>query len=90
MTNIDKFFKDGKLKVIPRKEKNKLEILDYYYNLLTKLNVSVFSEKEINHIISESYSDYAIIRRYLVDYGYIKRDKYGKEYWLDASKQSNI
>lgn len=41
---------------------------------------SVFTEKEVNAFLAEIYDDYAILRRYLVDYGYLSRDQYGLEY----------
>ncbi len=35
---------------------------------------STFTEKEVNAFLAEFYDDYAVLRRYLVDYGYLSRD----------------
>ncbi|MBK0348608.1 DUF2087 domain-containing protein [Aerococcaceae bacterium zg-ZJ1578] len=83
MENIEKYLKGGKLKVIPRKEKNKIEIFQFFAETLKKQPQETFTEKELNQIIAEIYDDYAIIRRYLVDYGFLVRDDYGKEYRLN-------
>ena len=34
--------------------------------------------KEVNQRLREIYEDYALLRRYLVDYQYLERDKFGK------------
>ncbi|HEX9062442.1 MAG TPA: DUF2087 domain-containing protein, partial [Clostridia bacterium] len=41
-----------------------------------------YSEKELNHIIKEIYEDFATIRRYLIEYGFMERTNDCKEYWL--------
>ncbi len=41
-----------------------------------------YTEKEVNEIIREIYHDFAEIRRYLIEYGYMDRTKDGKEYWI--------
>ena len=78
-----KYFKNGKLRLIPRKEKNKLEVLNYFKQVLMAQEKESFSEKEVNAIIGDIYDDYAIIRRYLVDYGYLLRDDYGRLYQIN-------
>jgi hypothetical protein len=76
---VHRFFnKEGKLINIPRKKQAKLEIF-------TKISQSfeeekVYSEKEVNQILQMFYEDFAILRRYLVDYGFLKRDLYGTAY----------
>lgn len=77
--NIDNFFKNGKLSVIPRKKRAKEELL---YILASKFQYDKnYSEKEVNDILIKIYDDYALLRRYLVDTGYLKRDIYGRHYW---------
>ena len=39
-----------------------------------------YTEKEVNQRLREIYEDYALLRRYLVDYQYLERDKFGKIY----------
>ncbi|HFI0835769.1 TPA: DUF2087 domain-containing protein [Streptococcus suis] len=75
----EKFFRDGKLIVIPKKLKSKQVLFAYLQEELAEKG-SVFTEKEVNAFLAEIYDDYAILRRYLVDYGYLTRDDYGREY----------
>lgn len=79
MSNIEeRFFKNNKLERIPKKEKDKIELFNIIIEKFDK-NVE-YTETEINDILKELYSDYAILRRYMVDYEYLTRDMYGKRY----------
>ena len=78
VNNIDKYFKDEKLIMIPKKLASKLEIFSFFYDLFDE--DKSYSGQEINDIIKNYYPDYAIIRRYLVDYKFIGRDDFGKVY----------
>ncbi|GIQ65520.1 transcriptional regulator [Paenibacillus cisolokensis] len=69
-----------KLKSFPPKEKKKLVILAKITELFEYGRT--YSEKEINEIIGGVYDDFAVIRRYLVDYGFMARTADGKQYWL--------
>ncbi|WP_339099663.1 DUF2087 domain-containing protein [Candidatus Enterococcus lemimoniae] len=73
-----KFFKNRILQQIPKKEKNKIKVLNFFWNQFEF--ETVYTELEINKIIKKHYSDFSLIRRYLVDYRFLKRDSYGKEY----------
>lgn len=69
-----------KLKLFPRKEKKKIVIL-------TKITEKfqdgrTYSEKEVNEILSSIYEDYVTLRRYLIEYGFMKRDQDCTNYWL--------
>ncbi|WP_216650305.1 DUF2087 domain-containing protein [Fundicoccus ignavus] len=83
LKRIERYFKEGKLTVFPRKEKNKLDVLQYFVQLIESKGEGPFTEKEINAIISDVYGDYSTIRRALVDYGYLLRDDYGAAYRLN-------
>lgn len=77
--DITVFFKDGRLQVIPRKQKAKEALLDA---LIGRFEFGRdYSEKEVNEILAAVYDDYAILRRYLVDTGRLERDPYGQHYW---------
>lgn len=77
--DITVFFKDGRLQVIPRKQKAKEALLDA---LIGHFEFGRdYSEKEVNEILAAVYDDYAILRRYLVDTGRLERDPYGQHYW---------
>jgi hypothetical protein len=45
-----------------------------------------YTEKEINELLKDIYSDYASLRRYLVEFSLIDRHKDGSLYWV--KKQS--
>ena len=69
-----------KLKTFSRKEKKKVIILS---KIAEQLDPSKrYSEVELNTVLKSIYKDYAVIRRYLVDYGFLERTKDSKEYWL--------
>ena len=74
-----KYFKNDKLMMIPKKEKNKILVLQIVLEMLKEKSLE-FTEKELNEAIKEIYSDYSLIRRYLVDYKFLERDNYGKMY----------
>lgn len=80
-----KFFKNDKLMMIPKKEKNKLFVLQIVLEMLKAKSLE-FTEKELNEAIKEIYSDYSLIRRYLVDYKFLERDNYGRIYKIVGEK----
>ena len=69
-----------RLKTFPRKEKKKIIILTKISEQLEK--GKRYTEKELNQILKGIYEDYVVIRRYLVDYGFMERTNDCKEYWL--------
>ena len=80
-----KYFKNDKLMMIPKKEKNKLLVLRIVLERLKAKSLE-FTEKELNEAIKEIYSDYSLIRRYLVDYKFLERDNYGRIYKIVGEK----
>lgn len=40
-----------------------------------------YSDKELNAVLKEIYSDFATIRRSLIDYGFMERTGDGRQYW---------
>lgn len=68
------------LKVFSAKEKKKLVILR---KIAAQFGRGIrYSEKEVNSILEPIYEDYATIRRYLIEYGFMERTLDCKEYWL--------
>lgn len=66
---------------IPRAEKKKIVILQY---LLQKFQQNKrYSEKEVNEIIKSMHEDYAALRRYLIQYGFMDREDNGSAYWIN-------
>jgi biotin operon repressor len=71
---------DGKLTQLPTREKKWLVVLRW---IASKFEAGVlYSEKEVNHIITQIHPDYATIRRNLVEYGFMRRERGGGNYWL--------
>ena len=80
-----KYFKNDKLMIIPKKQKNKLLVLQIVLEMLKAKSLE-FTEKELNEEIKEIYPDYSLIRRYLVDYKFLERDNYGRMYKIVEEK----
>lgn len=78
--NINKWIKDNKIQKIPKKEQNKIELFNYIANLTFEKNVQ-YTEKEINEKLKNFYIDYALLRRYMVDYKILSRTRDCKTYW---------
>lgn len=78
--NINKWIKDNKIQKIPKKEKDKIELFNYIANLTFEKNVQ-YTEKEINEKLKNFYIDYALLRRYMVDYKILSRTRDCKTYW---------
>lgn len=80
---LKKFFPHGSedaLKSFPPKEKQRLLILQE----ITKRfeNERKYDEKEINQILETVYHDHVLLRRYLIEYGFLDRTSDGSQYWL--------
>lgn len=72
-------FEPLKLKVFPAKEKRKFVVL---MKIVEQFQPERrYAEKEINEILKGIYEDFALIRRYLIDYHLLERTKDGREYW---------
>lgn len=78
---LKRFFKGGRLQAIPKKLEGKHQLFAYLQEELATQGQS-FTEKEVNAFLRAYYPDYAILRRYLVDFAYLERDTDGREYRL--------
>ncbi len=79
---LDKHF-DGpdhsRLLRFPKKEKHKLVILRH---IATRFAAGRrYPEREVNRILGEMYEDHTTLKRYLVDYRFLARERDGSEYW---------
>jgi len=64
---------DGRLKALPSQNKKLMVIMRH---ILPGFSPGVqYSEKQVNEILRRFYEDTASLRRYLVDYGMLKREK---------------
>jgi hypothetical protein len=62
------------------RQKKKLVILRW---LATKFQPDVlYSEREVNAIITQAHEDFATLRRDMVDFGFLRRERGGGKYWL--------
>jgi hypothetical protein len=69
-----------KLKVFSSKEKKKIVTLKKISEQFEKNRH--YSEKEVNSVLKEIYDDFATLRRYMIEYGFMERTNDCKEYWL--------
>jgi hypothetical protein len=72
------------IRQIPKKSIYK-EILFFLVSQVFSDNV-IYTEKEVNEKLIPIYPDYCMIRRYLVDYNFLKRSLDGREYWINKDK----
>jgi len=68
------------LKVFPAKEKKKIIVLAMIAEKFEKARK--YDEKEVNRILKGIYDDFATVRRYLIEYGFMQRTTDCSEYWL--------
>lgn len=67
------FIKDGKLVTMPASRKQRVIVLQY---LLEQFEPGrEYPEREVNELLGAYNEDYATLRRELVDYGYLVREK---------------
>lgn len=72
---------DGPLSTFPiRKEKRKIAILRHLIKRFER--GAYYTEKEVNEVLKAIYSDHVLIRRYLIEYGFMDRENDGSKYWV--------
>ncbi len=74
---------DGPLSTFPSREKRRLIILKQISSRFSPDRV--YNEKEVNSILSAIYEDYILLRRQLIDYGFLSRLRDGSEYWVTST-----
>jgi len=76
---------DGRLPNLPSKVNKWLVILRW---IATKFEPGKhYTEKQVNAILRDINEDYATVRRYLIDYGYMRRELGGGDYWLTPENE---
>jgi hypothetical protein len=65
------FVRDGRLVQIPAVHSKRLVVLDWLAGMFEP--GQAYTEKDVNRIISRVHPDYAALRRYLVDDGFLHR-----------------
>ena len=71
---------DGPLSEFPKKEKRKIAILRHLCRHFE--GNRRYTEKEVNALLKEKHPDFATLRRYLIEYGFMDRLPDGSQYWL--------
>ena len=71
---------DGPLDIFPTKEKKRVAILRHVIKYFDA--DKSYHEKEVNAILKPFYHDYVLLRRNLIDYGFLDRTPDGSSYWV--------
>jgi len=74
------FTKDKRIIDFPTKEKKWLAILRWVATYFEP--DKRYTEKQVNAILSPINADYATLRRNLIEYGFMRRERGGGDYWL--------
>ncbi len=70
----------GPLDYFPLKEKKRVAILKHLVSFFDANKK--YTEKEVNTLLKGFYHDYVLLRRYLIEYGFMDRTPDGSAYWL--------
>ncbi|TLS36837.1 DUF2087 domain-containing protein [Pseudalkalibacillus caeni] len=73
---------DGPLSQFPSKEKRKIIILQH---ILKSFDPDkVYTEKEVSEKLKAMFHDFVTIRRYLIEYGFMLRNRDCSQYWVNT------
>lgn len=79
LENVFSSLEPLRLRVFSKKEKKKIVILRQVAAQFA--GGRTYTEREVNEILKAIWDDYATMRRYLVEYGYLNRTPDGAHYW---------
>ncbi len=75
----------GRLRQYPSKEIKLLVVLDW---IASHFQPGVlYTEREVNTIIQRLFDDFVTLRRDLIDFGYLRRERAGTTYWLASEDE---
>ena len=74
-------FEPMHLNVLPKKQNKKIAVLNMIVTLFDENKK--YSEMEVNEILKPVYDDFVLIRRYLIDYKFLTREKDGSCYYVN-------
>lgn len=80
LKNTFESFEPLRLKLLSAREKKKIVILGRISEEFER--GCDYTEKEVNAILQPIFDDYVLIRRYLIEYGFMDRTRDGGKYWL--------
>jgi AcrR family transcriptional regulator len=76
---VAKHMPKGRLEKFPLKEKARVAVIEHIAAAFR--SSTVYSEREVDAILKPLASDHTKARRYLVDYGFLRRTPDGSRYW---------
>lgn len=76
---VAKHMPHGRLENFPLKEKARLAIIEHIAESFAA--DTTYTEREVDAILKPLVADHSKARRYLVDYGYLRRTPDGSRYW---------
>jgi hypothetical protein len=82
---LSRFLKDGRLISVPAARTKRMAVLNHLAQEFEPGHY--YEEREVNRILKRYHDDYATLRRYLVDEGFLSRDA-GK-YWRTGGTVSS-
>lgn len=74
---LSRFLAGGRIAQMPAKRSRRLVVLDHVARAFEPGRR--YAEQDVNVVLRAFFADYAALRRYLVDEGFLARD--GGEYW---------
>ena len=69
---LGSFLREGRLTAIPRRHSKRLVVLDHLAQQFEPGRT--YAETEVNRVLLRYHEDYAALRRYLVDEGFLSRE----------------
>ncbi|WP_449537313.1 DUF2087 domain-containing protein [Ferdinandcohnia sp. Marseille-Q9671] len=79
---ITTYFKNGtRIQQLPGKERRKLILLEHIVQEYFEMEIT-YTEKEVNDVLKTIYHDHVLVRRHLIEYGFMKRSRDCMEYWV--------
>ena len=78
-TGVDRFLRDGKIDRYPSAATERYELLSWIARQTLRVG-EVVSEKDLNARLIGFSDDYAVLRRYLVDFSLLERTNSGSSY----------
>ena len=84
---LREYTENGRITQFPAKNAKWLVMLRW---LATRFEPDVrYTEKQVNAILLPLHEDYATMRRSLVEYGFMRREQGGGDYWLTPTEETD-
>ncbi|ERJ10899.1 DUF2087 domain-containing protein [Haloplasma contractile] len=80
-TILNRYFDEsGRLNTLPSKEKRKIVVLGKIASNFKE--DKQYTEEHVNRVLRRIYDDYPTLRRYLIEYGFMDRNRDCSAYWI--------